>query len=811
MHAGPPKPTTAPVSAPWSVEDLELHDRPEPPRTRRTSDLLRLILVLSVTALLVVLGSLGSGTTTGLQEDIATAVSTVPPLVVSLLSALNNLIVVALPVYLVIDLALRRRLRLFLTAVLAASLALLAVEVFVAVANDLLDGALQDALTLPVGGNSGRTLPAFGLFAAVPALMTVQGQGVRPRSLAISWATLGGLAVLLLIDRRATPLAIAISVLGGHVIGLLVRYVAGTENPRASARAIAAALARVGIAPAWMSQRDVESPTGRRFDLRTVDGRHGVVQVFDPDRRTGQLLRQLTRVVRVRTWVTRYPGLTEKAQLQQSVVPIMMARSAGVRTPGVLGAVEVDDQTVAFAEEREPGLRLLSELSPSAISDEALAQMWREMRRMHHAGVAHEGLHPGSFAVDHDGRVWILGLAQGEIAAPRLRMRLDRAELLIASAVLVGTDRAITAAERAVGAEDLANLPGLMQPVALNAATRRALKEHPGLLDRLRDEAIARAPEPSADEVRLERLRPRSVVSLVAATFAVYVLAGQLSNVNFGTVFSRIDWVWAVVAVLASLVTYLGSAWTISPFSPVAISLGRWLMAQFAATFVTLVAPAAVGSAGTNVRVIQQAGAAPGLAIASVGVSTGVSFVTTVLALIVVTVFSADDPNWNIEVPSEGVLIGVGVVLALMVLAFAVPMSRRIIVARLRPTWENAGPRLLDVLRNPRRLAAGVGGSLLTSLAYAATLFAAVKAYGADIPFGAAVVVYLGAGILGSVAPTPGGIGAVEAALIAGLSAVGVPADAALPAALLYRTVTFWLPTIPGWMAFQWLQRRNAI
>jgi uncharacterized membrane protein YbhN (UPF0104 family) len=462
-------------------------------------------------------------------------------------------------------------------------------------------------------------------------------------------------------------------------------------------------------------------------------------------------------------------------------------------------------------EEREPELRPLTDLRPEAISDEALAQMWREVRRMHHAGVAHEGLHPGSFAVDRDGHVWVLGLSQGEIAAPRLRMRLDRAELLIATAVLVGIDRAITAAERAIGAEDLANLPALMQPVALNGATRRALKARPGLLDELRDEAVARAPEPSADEVRLERLRPRSVVSLVAATFAVYVLAGQLGNVNFATVLSRIDWVWAGVAVAASMVTYLGSAWTISPFSPVPVPLGRWLMAQFAATFVTLVAPAAVGSAGTNVRVIQQAGAPPGLAIASVGVSTGVTFVTTVLALVVVTAVSADDPNWSIEMPSEGILLLAGAVLALMVLAFVVPVSRRVILARLKPIWENAAPRLWDVLRNPRRLAGGVGGSLLTSLAYAATLFAAVRAYGGDIPFGAAVVVYLGAGILGSVAPTPGGIGAVEAALVAGLSAVGVPADAALPAALLYRTVTFWLPTIPGWLAFQWLQRRNAI
>jgi hypothetical protein len=280
-------------------------------------------------------------------------------------------------------------------------------------------------------------------------------------------------------------------------------------------------------------------------------------------------------------------------------------------------------------------------------------------------------------------------------------MRLDRAELLIATALLVGTERAITAAERAIGSEDLANLPALMQPIALNAATRAALSEHRELLATLRDEAIARAPEPSADDVRLERLRPRSVISLVAATFAVYVLAGQLGNVDFGTIISSIDWTWAAAALGASLLTYLGAALAMRPFSPVSIPMPRWIMTQFAATFVTLVAPAAVGSAGTNARLIQQAGAPSGLALASVGVSSLVAFLTTLTALIVISLVSADSPAWNIEMPSEGVLIGGGVVLALMLLAFVIPFSRRIIVTRLRPTWENIGPRLLDILRSP--------------------------------------------------------------------------------------------------------------
>lgn len=798
-------------SADWSLDRVRIDDHPEPPRTRRTSDLVRMVLTLAVMALLVLAGSVGSETTEGLQEDITTAVTSVPSLVVSILATLNSLIVLALPIYVVADLAVRRRWRLMATALLGSLVAVFAAELFARFVDELVDGALYDALTLPVGSGADRTAAAFALFAGVAALMSVEGQGARTRTVVIVWSALGGLAALLLIDRRATPLALALSLLGGQVIGLAVRYLVGSENARVPAATVVEALARVGVRPVWVRQTDVESELGRRFELETDTGVRACAQVFDPDRRTAQLIAQLTRAVRVRTWVTRSPGLSERAQVQQAAVPVLMARSAGIRTPALLAAVEVEDRTMAVVEEQPVGLRLLADVSPVAISDDALAHMWREVRRLHHAGIAHEGLHPRSFGLDEDGRVWILGLDRGEIAAPRLRMRLDRAELLIATALMVGSERALEAAELAIGPEDLANLPALMQPIALNAPTRAALKAQPELLTTLRDAAIARAPEPSADTVRLERLRPRSVISLVAATFAVYVLAGQLGDVDFASVFSSVDWAWAGGAVAASMVTYLGSAWTISPFSPVHIPIGRWLMGQFAATFVTLVAPAAVGSAGTNVRLIQQAGAPSGLAIASVGVSTLVSFVTTVVAFVAITLVSAESPTWEIEVPSDGVLIGAAVVLVLMVLAFVVPLSRRVILARLRPTWENTGPRLLDLLRNPRRLLAGAGGALLTSAAYAATLYAAVLAYGEEIPFAAAVVVYLGAGLLGSIAPTPGGIGAVEAALIAGLSAVGVPAAAALPAALLYRTVTFWLPTVPGWFAFQWLQRRDAI
>jgi uncharacterized membrane protein YbhN (UPF0104 family) len=60
-------------------------------------------------------------------------------------------------------------------------------------------------------------------------------------------------------------------------------------------------------------------------------------------------------------------------------------------------------------------------------------------------------------------------------------------------------------------------------------------------------------------------------------------------------------------------------------------------------------------------------------------------------------------------------------------------------------------------------------------------------------------------------APTPGGLGAVEATLLGGLVAAGLSNAVALPAVFLFRLCTFWLPVLPGWLSFTWLRRTEHI
>jgi undecaprenyl-diphosphatase len=71
--------------------------------------------------------------------------------------------------------------------------------------------------------------------------------------------------------------------------------------------------------------------------------------------------------------------------------------------------------------------------------------------------------------------------------------------------------------------------------------------------------------------------------------------------------------------------------------------------------------------------------------------------------------------------------------------------------------------------------------------------------------------VYLAGAAIAAAAPTPGGLGALEAALIAGLVAAGMDHTVAVPAVFLYRLATFWLPILPGWAAFAWLRRSDYV
>ena len=106
----------------------------------------------------------------------------------------------------------------------------------------------------------------------------------------------------------------------------------------------------------------------------------------------------------------------------------------------------------------------------------------------------------------------------------------------------------------------------------------------------------------------------------------------------------------------------------------------------------------------------------------------------------------------------------------------------------------------------------GIGSGLAgVSVVYAAALAASVRAAGGHLSLGDALVVYVAGAAVGALAPTPGGLGVLEAALIAGLSQRGIATGTAVAGVLTYRVVTYWLPVLPGLVSVAALGRRRAL
>ena len=103
--------------------------------------------------------------------------------------------------------------------------------------------------------------------------------------------------------------------------------------------------------------------------------------------------------------------------------------------------------------------------------------------------------------------------------------------------------------------------------------------------------------------------------------------------------------------------------------------------------------------------------------------------------------------------------------------------------------------------------------AILGSIAFwafnVAVLWASFRAFG-DAPPWAVLTMAFFVGMLGNLLPLPGGVGGVDGGMIGALIAFGVDGGLAVVAVLTYRAFAFWLPTIPGAIAFFQLQRTVA-
>ncbi|MGZ5328105.1 MAG: lysylphosphatidylglycerol synthase domain-containing protein [Actinomycetota bacterium] len=633
----------------------------------------------------------------------------------------------------------------------------------------------------------------------------------------------------------ALGVSFPIGVIAGFVVGVgsaaLVHLIVGSPGGRLTLDQMAAALDEIGIEVSDLRNAPFE-PSGVALATGSAsDGRPLLVKVYGRDAWEGQLLSS--------TWTALWrrgarPQLGSGGRLQlveHEAFVTLLAERAGVPVMPIVGAGMADEGDALLVSEVTG--RSFDSLDPDEIDDALLRAIWDVSSRLHELGVAHGQLDGTRIVVRSDGTPALADLGQAKVAATRVPLLSDQAQILVAMALRIGDRRAIEATVAAIGNDGLAEILPFLQPAVFDRATLRAVKEQDWSLGDLSDRAAAFAGIVPPKLERIRRVTVRSFLLAAAIALFAYWFIASLAGIDINDVVNELksaDKIWLWAALILTPAVQLPQAFSTIGASREAVRYGPVLMLQYAIQFIQLAVPSSAARVALEIRFFQRMGIEVGGA-TSIGIIDGVSgfVVQSVMILVIMlsglaslTLPSATTTSSTSRSSSSGSSFSLWMLLVALlvigaILGLAIPRYRKIIkeaVPRYRTMIRDQASEAavaLRVLRDPKKLAMLFGGNFVGQVMLAIILGLCLKAFGYSATLAELILVNTLVSMFAGFMPVPGGMGVAEAGFTAGLQAIGVPSAAAMSTAIAFRLVTFYIPPLWGGFAMRWLRRHDYV
>jgi uncharacterized membrane protein YbhN (UPF0104 family)/tRNA A-37 threonylcarbamoyl transferase component Bud32 len=786
----------APAGRSWNVHLLT---ETEPGRrNRRTID----SVVLAAAAIVLGLSAVIASQAPGNDEDVAQALATV----LGWAGAVWRTVFVgllALAAVVVVAVLLRRRWDLVRD---------LLVDAVLLVGSAVLLGGAVVSDWFPIEPHllSQWGYPELRIAAATSVLVVVGPELVRPVRVVAAWlvplAALGAIAFA-----AALPSAVLAALSLGLGSAALVRLAFGTAAGVPPTADVRGALATLGVDTTDLRPSLTQRMGAAEYLGHDGRGRPLKVRVLGRDAQDTQRLARRWRALAYRD-PPRSVAVGRLEQVEHEALATLLAAQAGVRVPDVVTAAlgPTGDALVAT---HQPDLAPLESLPPEQVTDGVLESLMEQVARLQRAGISHGRLNASNVLMVEDGPM-LVDFAAATLGAPQSALDIDLAELLVACTVLVGPDRALKKAVDAGWGDAVGRVLPYLQRAALTPHLRDLARAHEVDLKELRAAAAAATGQEAPEVAPLRRIRPKDLLLTAALIFAAYLLISKLASIGFGTIaheLGKADLAWVVVALILAQTTFVASGVSVRGAVATPLPLLPCVVLQSAMKFINLTVPSSAGRIGMNLRFLQRMGTPLPEAVAAGAVDdASETIVQVALFLIVIPLVhvSVDTSQFHGTGPDTRLVLAiVAAVLISVVVLLAVPKLR----AKVVPPLKQALAGLWSVARDRHKRLELFGGTVGSELLYAISLGATCLAYGVHLNLAELVFVNTAASVLSSLIPVPGGIGAAEASLSAGLIAMGVDESTAFAIALTQRLCTFYLPPIWGYLSLRWLTRKGYV
>ncbi|MEU7061889.1 lysylphosphatidylglycerol synthase transmembrane domain-containing protein [Streptomyces sp. NPDC046197] len=812
-----------------------LIDAPPPRQVRRAADLSRLLVSGAVLVVAVLPAVAALAPTRRMQQGLLDAATALPPGLRDGVVGAVQVVAVVAPVVAVGVLVARRRGDAILRIVPAAALgALLSWPVTHLAMTRSRPGVWPQVLA-GRGALVDAGWPPASYLAACAAAVVAAGPWLDTPLRRTWWTLTVGCAGLSITAAAITPLEAVAALAVGGVAGSAVLLLAGAPADRPAPHAVADALVACGIPLAALRETpspDQRSGEGAGYGAETTTGARLTVQVLGPEDRNRDLFHRLARLA-----LLRHPADTDAhtplAAVEHELLMLVFAGRTGARAAEPVIAYPVA-KGGALLVTVEHAARPLSAFPGEEMTDEILTGVWTSVARLQKHRLAHRALRPEHILVEPDGASRLIAFARARLGATPDALGSDIAELLATTATRIGVPRATQCALAGLGPPLLATALPYLQPLALLGPARREVARHDqararaagagtkrravrpgGRPSLLRDlsaavvEATGAEPAPLAP---LARFTWKTIFGLVGAFLVLHLVLPQFASAPaVVAALRKADWWWVLAALPVTFISQVFSTCLQMGTIPARLPFGPTYQVQFASSFLNRITPNNVGGMALNLRYLQKTGIETGAATASVGLQSLVSAVSNaVLAAWFFAWAGRHRTGAHLHVPTgRYVLPAIALALAAGGLLGVTPVGRRFLREKVWPFLRAAASTVTGVASDPAKLALLVTGALGLPLIQVVGLALSVRAFGADLPFVQAGAVYMAARLVANAAPVPGGLGALEAGLIAGLTALGVTAGAATSSVLVYRLLTFWLNVPLGALALRAVQRKG--
>jgi uncharacterized protein (TIRG00374 family) len=648
-----------------------------------------------------------------------------------------------------------------------------------------------------------------GHAAVAAALATVASPFLGRRAGRLTWVVAWLVAVARLYVGAHLPLDAIAGLALGWAVGASVHILWGAPLGLPTTAQVRDALAKAGVDVLDIHRARVDARGSWPFVAKSVDGADLFVKMVSSENRDADWLFKAFRFLAFREVEDEVPFASPKQQIEHEAYLNLLAERAGVRVPSVVVALEVPGGAGLLVSQRVAS-RSLSDLPADQVDDGLLRKLWAQVRQLHGVRIAHRDLRRGNVIVDEQSEPWLIDFGFAEASASPRRLAQDVAELIASLAPVTGAERAVAGAIQGLGKEAAAAAAPLLQPLAFSSVTRSEVHSQRDLLRRIREQMAKETGTEVPAQETLTRVQLQTVAMVAVLALAVHILLPQVGELRQTiAAFRQVRWEWLVGALLGVMAMYSSAALSLLGAAPQPLAWGRTVLVQLAGSAMNRFVPKGLGGLGLNQRYLERQGIQRPLAAASIAVSMSATALIHIPSLVLVAALLGRTGVDPVHLPRNWPTLAAFVV-AITVVGLIVVVRSPALRRRFEPVLR-VGRGLRELLRSPRRTLTVGCGALGALVADASTLAVCLRAFG---PYGTLLkvaAVYLGGMAIAAASPTPDGLGALEAALVAGLTALGYPAAQAVAGVLTYRLFNFWLPILPGLAAFRYLQRRQVI